>query len=251
MLNSMNRSFTVLSLSPELTGRILSKIAILPDKPDQCWLWTGAETSYGYGHFSVNGRLWLAHRTSYFIFTGRDPKELLVCHKCDVRLCCNPNHLFLGTHDDNQKDMAQKGRSAQGDRHASKTHPEKIKRGEIAPRAKLTDKDVTDIRRIYKDGGISASQLAKRFDVTPSNIQRIVTGGTWAHLPVFGNPETFTKPSVLGDANPSAKLTEEKVKQIRQMRGQGLLYREIAAKFDVTSGTIQAIIAGTNWAHVK
>jgi hypothetical protein len=82
----------------------------------ECWEWQGAIRSKnsGYGCIDiggkVNGILWNVHRYSYTIFKGEIPKGLLVLHKCDNKICCNPNHLFLGTQKDNIRDMDNKKR---------------------------------------------------------------------------------------------------------------------------------------------
>jgi len=86
-----------------------------------CWLFLGANTT-GYPSIGGNGRTWLGHRISYEENCGPIPKGLLVLHKCDVRRCFNPNHLFLGTHQDNTDDMIRKGRGNGGIREKEKTH---------------------------------------------------------------------------------------------------------------------------------
>lgn len=75
-----------------------------------CWLWTGYLTPQGYGNF--RGRP--AHRVSYEVYVGPIPGKLYVCHKCDVRACVNPDHLFVGDTSANARDMVAKGRHSNG-----------------------------------------------------------------------------------------------------------------------------------------
>jgi hypothetical protein len=86
-------------------------------KTDGCWLWTGGH-SHGYGNLArtkQEGPI-LAHRYSYELAYGSFPAELHVLHTCDTPRCVRPDHLFLGTHQDNIADMARKGRRAQGEK---------------------------------------------------------------------------------------------------------------------------------------
>lgn len=74
-----------------------------------CWIWQGAPNNKGYGRIAIQGKRIYAHRASFMIFNG-SINDLNVLHKCDVPLCVNPEHLFLGTQQENVTDMMQKGR---------------------------------------------------------------------------------------------------------------------------------------------
>lgn len=105
----------------------------IPVTESGCWIFTGKISPTGYGRFFTNGQQFAAHRASYESRFGKIPTGLHVLHKCDVTSCINPNHLFLGTNRDNVADRVKKGRTKTGI-------------GEANRHAKLTRKDVQDIR---------------------------------------------------------------------------------------------------------
>ena len=88
----------------------------MPEPNSGCWLWLGALRN-GYGRMIVGSRAngtrqsASAHRYSYEAFGGNPPRDKYVLHRCDNRMCVNPSHLFLGTHQDNVDDRERKGRN--------------------------------------------------------------------------------------------------------------------------------------------
>ncbi len=84
----------------------------LPVPWSGCALWMGRIDERGYGRIYVRGRNTTAHRAAWEVMRGQIPHGLCVLHKCDVKCCVNPEHLFLGTQHDNVIDMSKKGRGA-------------------------------------------------------------------------------------------------------------------------------------------
>lgn len=125
------------------------------NKTDNCWLWTGSIRN-GYGLFSHNLKTISAHRFSYEIHKGPIPNGLIVLHSCDVPNCVNPEHLSVGTHLDNNRDMISKGRNKQpsGERHGL---------------SKFSDEQ----REVIRKDSRSARAIAKELGVCNSTISRI------------------------------------------------------------------------------
>lgn len=133
-----------------------------------CWGWTGFFNTFGYALFKCNalrnGMTFAASRASWIIHYGEiSSRKIFVLHKCDNRKCVNPDHLFLGSHKDNMKDMKDKGRAASGERHGM---------------AATTAKDVLKMRELYRSGQ-SSNNIAKIFKVSGRQVLRIVLGDTW------------------------------------------------------------------------
>ncbi len=132
-----------------------------------CWQWTGPRAkrkTCPYGWYSQMR----VHRFAYEYFVGAIPDGLHVLHECDNSLCANPDHLRLGTHEENMADMHARGRHW-------------AVRGEAVARSVLTPARVRAIRRAIKRGDTLAS-IAKRHRVNPTAIHCVKTGKTWRHV---------------------------------------------------------------------
>jgi len=93
------------------------------DKTGDCWLWTAAQNRHGYGDFYVSRTFHtMAHRFSWALHYGPIPEGLFVCHRCDTPLCVRPDHLFVGTTQDNMADMMRKGRHRHGTTNNERPH---------------------------------------------------------------------------------------------------------------------------------
>jgi HNH endonuclease len=139
----------------------------IPEPNSGCWIWTASINRLGYGTVAHKGKIWKAHRVSWDLYTGVIPEGMSVLHKCDNRLCVNPDHLFLGDQTDNMRDMVAKGRG--------KTPS---LRGEKNPMSKLTAASVSEIRLRVKSGATQKS-LCPVYGVAPMTISRVVRGETW------------------------------------------------------------------------
>lgn len=155
--------------------RIKEKIVI---DNNNCWVWTGRVNNVGYGEFSLNGKNFRVHRASYLLYKGEIPDKMLVCHTCDVRRCVNPDHLWLGTHQDNTDDAVAKGRIKRLPPRIKKGH----RRGSGHFLAKLTEDDVREMRALYAKGGWTHKQLGEKYNVNRVAITLILNGKNWAHV---------------------------------------------------------------------
>lgn len=148
-----------LPVGPRLLARIVR------DDATGCWLWTGILKTGGYGVIKVRGKNVATHRASYEAFVGAIPDGTFVLHRCDVRHCINPDHLFLGSQTDNMRDMVSKDRMADC-------------KGERNPRSALTPQQVLEIRR----STAPRPQLAREYGVTNQSIRAVQLAKTWKHL---------------------------------------------------------------------
>ncbi len=152
--------------------RLFSKIDI--KSLDECWIWQGTNVR-GYGYIGAkSGKSVRVPRLIFMLADGQDiPESMCVCHTCDNPSCCNPYHLWLGTQQDNIRDKKGKGR-AKG-----------VNIGEKHGRAKLTESDVKEIRRLLCEK-VTQRKIAEKFGVDQSAIHLIGARKTWKHLSLHG-----------------------------------------------------------------
>lgn len=151
----------------ELTQRFHKKIVI---SETGCWEWQKAKHE-GYGVFATcnNGkaRNILAHRFAFWVYSGKIPDDSMVLHKCDNRSCCNPKHLFLGTHSDNMRDAMSKGRMV---------IPRFI--GETHPQATITFEIACQIH-FLNSRGLRRGEIARELSTSGDIVGQVVKERTW------------------------------------------------------------------------
>ena len=140
---------------------------------DACWSWTGTRGRHGYGRFFTRKRFDVrakgaAHRIAYELTHGPIAPGLYVCHRCDNPPCCNPAHLFLGTHAENMRDKLEKGRQPWG---------------EACRAAKLSSGDAPWIRWAAAYSGSSHESIAAVYGVSRRAVGMLIAGDTWARAP--------------------------------------------------------------------
>jgi len=138
--------------------------SIVPDD-NGCLMWPLSVLADGYGAVNIDGKSRRAHRYSYSIFRGPIGPGLCACHHCDVKLCINPAHLFLGTALKNNRDCMKKGRHTPGVKNAQ---------------CKLTEKQVLAIREMAKENYHRV--VAKKFNISRRHVTQIVSRVRWRHL---------------------------------------------------------------------
>ncbi len=136
-----------------------------------CWLWTHTIATNGYGRIFWGKSLRTTHRLSWELTRGAIPLGGVICHRCDVKHCVNPSHMFVGTQADNLRDMREKGRGVVpkmvGANHAN---------------SKLTEADVVEIRRRRAQGETLMS-IGAAFGVRFTTIEKVVNRKAWLHVP--------------------------------------------------------------------
>lgn len=161
----INTCNNILCVNPVhlIQGGTIEYLRFHGKKNGDCLEWTLDKLKSGYGRITFNKKRYVVHRLIWELINGPIPERYVICHACDNPSCFNINHLFLGTQKDNIQDAKSKNRM--------KT---KWVTGENHPNAKLTDKDVFNIRKLYSTNKYSQKQLSVKYMVSDNTISRIV-----------------------------------------------------------------------------
>jgi hypothetical protein len=165
---------TTLNWRKPLDKRFWSKVSVT----DGCWLWNGTTDKDGYGLLHNTDRPPAFHRATHISWMlhgkGDVPDDRQMCHTCDNPACVRPDHLWIGTTQENTADRGRKGRTS---RHSRIDPP----RGEQHPMARLKENDVRAILAL-RHSGLRQGDIAARFGISQANVWRILKGETWRHI---------------------------------------------------------------------
>jgi len=204
---------------------------------NECWEWQSTTGHYGYGIFRLQKKYKYAHRLAWSFTNGKIPNELWVLYKCDNPPCVNPNHLFLGNAKDNAQDRTRKGRNSN-------------QNGELGNNSRLTNEQILEIRKTYKETLTSQEELAAKYGISQSQISNIVLGKEWKHLPGYSEQDFTHRKSMPGTRNSQAKLNSEQVAEIRYLYAQGgITQTELSKMYPVNVSQIGSIVRGKSWQH--
>jgi hypothetical protein len=134
---------------------------------NECWTWLRPLNKWGYGRYRIGNFQAMAHRVAYELTTGKNIDGYVAMHTCDNPSCCNPKHLVLGTHADNQADKYKKNRQAKGEKNGQSL---------------LTEKQVIEARQKYKPRIVTYETLAKEYGVSKDTMQKAIRGIYWKHI---------------------------------------------------------------------
>ncbi|SRR5260221_1263548 len=152
-----------------MPDRFWSKVDICGE--NECWVWLASRLPTGYGQFRLYGKMRKAHVVAYVLTHGTVPEGMQVNHKCVGRPdCCNPKHLYAGTHYENMRDMVDQGR------HIGQAP------GEAHSLARLSNADVLEIRRLYSEDGYPQNVIADMFGISRTQVHEIIYRKRWASI---------------------------------------------------------------------
>lgn len=227
--------------------KFLSKIS----KSDEtgCWMWSAGKTGQGYGAFSIDGKNRPAHRVSYELFKGPIPEGLFVCHDCDTPACVNPDHLFLGTHQDNMDDRSKKGRTpALPDTHSNVEWNLKrvlnMPKGSENHATRYSDEQVLEIHRL-RATGLGPKPISESLGVKEMFVQDVIYGRARRYL----HPDPDIRGKLRRENSPRqagirTKYSDETVAEVRRRLSNGDKGSKIANELSVPRSFVYDVSMG-------
>jgi len=194
--------------------------------PDSCWKWLGCDNGNGYGVARYHGKTIHSHRLSYILTTGEKLDTMTVVrHKCDNRICCNPNHLESGSHADNIRDWQTRLIDQKGEHNFA---------------SKLTEDKVKEIRRLVHND-VSQKDVADFFGISTGAISMIVQGKSWTHSfdpDLLPNRNHWSRRG----GNPRKFSTVEVVEMRKKFDDRKRTISDLVKEYGATRGTITRIV---------
>ena len=211
--------------------QFLELIENIPLNENGCKIWPKGISRTGYGVYSICDFCYSVPRLLYNTLKDGNYKDgLVVRHKCDIRACCNIDHLEIGTHTDNMQDCVKRKRRPVGEK---------------CNLSRFTNEQIINIRNSYPQK--STCEIAKEYETFSSVIRSIINGKSWNHLP--GSKKLNKNNRALGEKMGRSKLTEKDVLEIRSKyplkNGP-----ELAKEYGVSHRNIYCIIKRRNWTHI-
>lgn len=237
LINTPNNKKIKLKCTKQDINRFWSKVSKFKTKKG-CLEWLESTSTDGYGKFKLDHHTLRSHRLAYVLSNKEQiPDDMWVLHTCDNPLCCNPDHLWLGDNSDNQQDMVKKGR------YNSKSDYKKIMRGVKNGKSKLTNKDVHEIRKMYKDKNIPLKRISGKFNVSQQTVVDVATGKTWTHIK--GKCEPCKR------KDKRRKLSFKKAHHIRKLYKSGKYSQtDLSEKYNVSLTLIGFVIKNKIWREI-
>lgn len=200
---------------PDLKTALLSNIEI--DTDTGCWNWQKSLVqNKGYGRPTFKKKQYHVHRLSYELFKGEIKDGLFVCHKCNNPQCCNPDHLYLGTHYDNMQDRKKSGGYDNN------------------PKEKLNPAICKGIRELNKLGK-SVTEISEITGFGKSTINRVLRN------------ERYPDESFVWKKSREDNLTESQVTKIRELHDDGYKNHEICKIMNIRARRVADLLKNMSY----
>lgn len=213
------------------------------DRDSDCWIWQMNIDSWGYGTITVDKQSRKAHRVSFELYRDEDLPEFSpdhqINHTCHNPACVNPDHLYIGTAQENVDDAMEIG-----------AWDDNRRRGSEVATSKLTEDEVIEIKKRCLSGETQKA-VASDYGVDHSTVNKIMVGKQWQHIGPDVT-ETDTTPDVrYGEKNNRSVLAPDDVREIRRLyNDKDMTYQQVADEMGVGRNTVGRIIRGETWTHV-